>query len=205
MSVYRLYQQLQEELANTSNVSPLEDIQKLRQQERLQRFMKSRGMPRMLLHTFACDCAERLLEAEERMRRESMDGLIWRALQVKREWIAGLVTQDDLVWARERADKFNSRSFWEYFGAMAAAAAAGLDPVAAADSASRMAFEHLHSIKAPPSRFANELRWQQHQLLNLLHHYLSTYTSLVTILSRYSTQKKEQHSWWEEQLEEGVF
>lgn len=55
-----------------------------------------------VLHEFACWCAERALTRERAVGREP-DQRSWQAIRVKREWLAGLATDDELDDAEKAA------------------------------------------------------------------------------------------------------
>jgi ribosomal protein L12E/L44/L45/RPP1/RPP2 len=80
------------------------------------------------LHLFACDCAQGALQAERKAGREP-DPWSWRAVEVKRLWLDGKATDEDLAAARAAA------------GAAAWAAARDASRAAARDAARDAAWE----------------------------------------------------------------
>ena len=62
------------------------------------------GLPFDLLHTFACDCAQRALlaaEDDEEMSRATFNEA-WEALEIKRRWIQGEASDNELEYHRQR-------------------------------------------------------------------------------------------------------
>ena len=92
----------------------------------------------MVLHEFACWCAERALRAERKVGREPHPDS-WKAIRVKRQWMKGKVSDEELAaawaaagaaWAAARAAR---DAAWD--AARAAWAAAGAARAAAQDAA----------------------------------------------------------------------
>ncbi|KKN58429.1 hypothetical protein LCGC14_0552420 [marine sediment metagenome] len=98
------------------------------------------------LHTFACDCAERALKRERKAGREP-DARCWKAIEVKRKWINGKATDEELAAAWDAARD----------AARAAARAAARD--AARDAA---------WAAARAAAWDAERKWQQKHLLRLV-------------------------------------
>jgi len=71
-------------------------------------------LPDKLLHLFACDCAERALQGERKKGREP-DIRSWDVIRIKRLWIDGEASDDELETARSVA--------WAAAGSVARAAA----------------------------------------------------------------------------------
>lgn len=59
------------------------------------------GIPDVVLHTFACDVVEHILE-EESDRRGSIPSVFWDALSAKRSWYEGLLSDELLDGVRKR-------------------------------------------------------------------------------------------------------
>ena len=60
-----------------------------------------KDMPDFLLHTFSCDCLERFLRSEE-SENIILDGNSWDAIKVRRKWLKGEATEEDLESVRGR-------------------------------------------------------------------------------------------------------
>ncbi len=69
-----------------------------------------------LLHEFACWCAERALKAERAAGREPAPAS-WRAIKVKRAWLRGQATDDELSAVAQAATWAAAEATWEARGA----------------------------------------------------------------------------------------
>lgn len=60
------------------------------------------GIPDHILHTFACDCAERALQIRRHRGREP-DKTLWKVIEVKRQWLNGEATTQQVRDAHDAA------------------------------------------------------------------------------------------------------
>ena len=65
-----------------------------------------------LLHEFACWCAEQALKREQDQQREP-DPRCWAAIEAKRQWLKGDITDEQLVAARAAARAAAREDAWE--------------------------------------------------------------------------------------------
>lgn len=68
-------------------------------------------VPETLLHTFACDCAERALTQEWKAGRQP-DARLWNAIWLKRRWLEGAIEDQELNDAREQIEKLATDLSW---------------------------------------------------------------------------------------------
>jgi len=62
------------------------------------------GIPEHVLHTFSCNVAERALQKEKEAGLEPSEDN-WKAIQIKRQWLKGEATDQDLKVAKEKAKR----------------------------------------------------------------------------------------------------
>lgn len=130
-------------------------------------YVCSKILPDNLLHTFACDCAERALQQEREHGREP-DIRSWEAIRIKRLWINGKTSYEELSTARKAAW---SAAWSEAAGSAARAAegAAGAAWIVAAEaawSAAWSAEEAAWSAVAEAEK--KERKWQAERLIELI-------------------------------------
>lgn len=66
----------------------------------------------LVLHEFACWCAEECLKRAQAARKE-LDPAAWAAVRAKQDWLAGKITLQELAAAREAAGEAAWESAWE--------------------------------------------------------------------------------------------
>jgi len=118
-----------------------------------------------LLHEFACKCAARALK-----KTNTKTSKYWNAIKVKREWLAGKATDDELKDVRKATYRVVS-SAAEY----AANAAANLEYKTAAywaagyaaEYADEYADEDSYDLKASET-YLKEIKWQEKTLLRMV-------------------------------------
>lgn len=170
-------------------------------EKRLQHALFSSHTPHDLLHYFACDCAERLILSEQ-SEQWTFYGDSWNALQVKRRWIEGAVSDNILYRARDDANKANSRSFATE-GTYAAAAAAGRSPSSAASDASREAllFARRHGEEA----YQQEMSWQLSYIRTFLELYQLELRGLLRLLETRKELLEKGISQMQKELDDALF
>ena len=109
-----------------------------------------------ILHEFACRCAERALS-----RIENPDPRSLRAIEVKRAWLRGEATDEELAAARDAA-RAARHATW------AAAEAAAQDAALAARHATWAAAEAAALDAAEDAAEASERQWQIEELQKML-------------------------------------
>lgn len=114
------------------------------------------------LHEFGCRCTERRLLAERDAGREP-DPRTWTAISMKREWLAGRASVEQLRIAAESA--------WSAAQAAAQAAGLSLMVVEAHEAAIAAHWVATHTepwAAIPPGVWAAEPEWQVSELLRML-------------------------------------
>ena len=111
----------------------------------------------MIAHTFACDCAERVLHIYE--KHHSDDSRPRNAIAVKRRWLGKEATDEELAAARDAAKAAA--------GAAARADARGA-AMAAALAAARADARAAALDAAWDAAWAAEIKWQTYRLRGLL-------------------------------------
>jgi len=145
------------------------------------------GLPEHVLHDFACDCAWRALEQEREAGREP-DPRSWEAVRVKRRWVEGKATSEELDSAAWSA---------------ASRAACGAAYSAAWSAASRSAWSAAWSTADRA-----EESWQRAHLASLLDQYQQERISLVQALMGRALQLQAQRApvqLWQQETDEGLF
>ncbi len=114
--------------------------------DRLWAALREEVIPAPLLHEFACREAHSALMRERRAGREP-DERLWNAISVKRRWLRGQATDDDLAAAWDAAGEAAWDAAWDAAGAAAwAAASAAAWAAARAASIRRL----LRLLDSPP-------------------------------------------------------
>lgn len=175
------------------------------------------GVPDSLLHTFACDCALRILEKEAE-GGWTISSHFRAALDVKRLWIEGKASDTELHHAREacRADTrplFESRETYEQL----IQAIIGSMVLLATELEAKDAFllvlrrrSHLYQQLAADALTwmeleERELRWQALHLASLIDLFVAQRGRLFRLLSTRTTQLSSRVIRAQEALEESLF
>ncbi len=145
-------------------------------------------IPDHILHSFACAYAERALLREKQARREP-DPRSWEALRIKRLWIEGQTTNEDLNAARAAAND----AAWT-----AKSAARDASWYAAWSAARSAAWNAAEATKAA---------WQTEPLCALIEQYQDERASLLSLLLERKKQIEIQQStkFWQAEIEDGLF
>jgi len=131
----------------------------------------------MIAHTFACDCAERVLHIYE--KHHSDDSRPRNAIAVKRRWLGKEATDEELAAARDaakaaagaaaRADARGAAMAAALAAARADARAAALDAAWDAAWAATWAEASAAALDAAwDAAWAAEIKWQTYRLRGLL-------------------------------------
>ncbi len=139
-------------------------------EDRLWVVLREGWVPDAILHAFACDCAERALQREREAGREP-DARSWRAIQMKRRWLQGEASDEELAAAyaagydagRDATHAAACAIVWD--AARAAAWDAERDAVWAAARA--VARDAVYAAAWAAAR-AGEREWQAAHLVELL-------------------------------------
>ena len=151
-----------------------------------------KGLPEHILHHFACDCAERALLRERAAGREP-DPRSWEAVRIKRRWVEGRATDQELGAARDAAG-----------AARAWAAEAAWD--AAWDAAGAWAWGAVRAEAGAAAGEAEE-SWQRAHLASLVAQYEAQRGSLLSLLVERSKQLpyQPQINLWRQEVEEMLY
>jgi len=134
--------------------------------------------PSLVLHTFACDCAQRFLQREE----ESdvyCDKRLYRAIQWKRAWLEGKVDESEAFELQMYLDMTQPRPISPALERMYVMysiirSTMELDALNAAKGASQLTFKFVEAIHGNPNkpleleRVQKEKTWQRKHLQNLV-------------------------------------
>ena len=163
----------------------------------------SNSIPESILHHFGCDVAERALKGEREAGREPASEL-WKAIEVKRLWIEGKITDEELELASRAAYSAAERS------AYSAASSAAYSAVYSAVYRS----SYRSSLRAADSTsywaaYNKERERQKQHLIVLIEEYIVSQSSLLSILIQRAKQLDTQDTiavpLWIEEGEEVLY
>ncbi len=157
-----------------SSPSPLKSIlqdRSLSPTQKLQALLESGLCPDEILHSFACDCAERVLRLEQQRGRKPQQAS-WDAIAIKRRWLRGLATEEErLAAVREARRTAHQASVTQrcYEASTAAADAASEVSYVARSAAWARASVARSAPQEDEESICNiEAEWQVSHLLTLL-------------------------------------
>lgn len=167
-----------------------------------------KGLPEHILYNFACDCVERALMRERAAGREP-DPRSWEAVRIKRRWVEGRATDQELGAARDAAEAAWEAAWAAAWAAAAWAAEAAWD--AAWDAAVAWTWGAVRAeagaAAGAAAREAEE-SWQRAHLASLLDQYQQERISLVQALMGRALQLQAQRApvqLWQQETDEGLF
>jgi len=150
-------------------------VESLSYPDRLRLFLREDFLPAKTLHLLACTFAERALRRERKAGREP-DTRSWNVIRVKRRWIDGKATDDELAsaswvaWAASAAR--DASAAWAARAAWAASAASVASVAWAAREASAASAARDASVAwAASDAWAAECRWQYRKVLAAMRKY----------------------------------
>lgn len=132
--------------------------------------------PNHIRHHFACACAERALSFIENPDPRSLE-----ALRVKRLWIEGKATDEEL-------EKVKQAAIEAYAASASAAAAAAAAAAAVTESDAIHGVDYTSYAALSRSRFSDaerkkEKKWQQNKLEEMIREYEELRRQLIVLLS----------------------
>ncbi len=173
--------------------------------------INSGKLPDHILHTFACDCAERALIRERKKEREP-DPRSWEAIRVKRLWIEGKSSNEelDVAWAAAWSAARDAARYAAWAAAWAAAWSAARDAAwsaawdAAWDAAWAAALDAAGYAALDAAR-KKERSWQKEHLLAMIEQYQTTRSSLLSTLLQRANNLTITIPQWQKESEDVLY